>query len=86
MARICITAPDGRKHIHFTPVELPHLTVRYKDGCGYTVKEAWATQLEFLGQAVRVAVPPRRSAQPAAPKPAGRGRTRRGAARSKPKA
>lgn len=78
MARVRITSADGRKFVNFTPTDAPQLTVRYKDGHAYTVKESWATQLEYLGKAVRVETPPRPPGPrqfPAAPR-ARRARTR----------
>lgn len=58
----------------FTPVETPRLLVDLKAGCAYTVKESWATQLEFLGAAERVAVPPRPAATVVLPPRARRAR------------
>lgn len=69
------------RHCNFTPVETPRLLVELKADRSYTIKESWATQLEFLGVVERAPVPPRQAAPAAKRKP----RARRARSRS-PKA
>lgn len=43
----------------FAPPERPAITVRYRAGCGYTVKRAWGAAMVAAGACVEVIPPPR---------------------------
>jgi len=55
-----------RKH-DFQPDAMPQVRIAYKAGHRYSVKSDWATQMEFLGVAERIAAPRSKHAPPSPP-------------------